>query len=358
MSSAEKFCLRWNDFETNISTAFKQLREDKDFFDVTLACEDEQLEAHKVVLAACSPFFRAILKRNRHEHPLLYLKGIRYTDLTAVLNFMYHGEVNVAQEDLDVFLALAQDLQIKGLTQKNEEQKGNIADTKQNHSEPPSPKVRRPLDLTETSTPKKRVETQPTKPLPPKQELVNYDEDYIEDVTPVKREPCTSQNDPVLCQNTANATYNQAGPNYHYSEERSNQLVDSSLDNSMFDGSYTDYANYEDGDANFSESVRAPNADENKAKREELYQQYLKKDGMCWRCSDCDVAYKQKVHLVEHVEAKHLPNVFFICPHGCGYLGKSRKNIRYHVTQNHWQEQQNLKFDLGSVEFVIDPSHI
>jgi len=357
MSSAEKFCLRWNDFETNISTAFKQLREDKDFFDVTLACEDEQLDAHKVVLAACSPFFRAILKRNRHEHPLLYLKGIRYTDLAAVLNFMYHGEVNVAQEDLDVFLALAQDLQIKGLTQKNEEEKENNEEkNKQTPPEPPSPKIRRPLNLTDTSTPKKRIETsQPIKPLPAKQELVNYDEDYIEDVTPVKREPGSSLNDPVLSQNTVN--YNQAAAKYQYREENSNQLVDSSLDNSMFDGSYNDYANYEDGDTNFSESVRAPNADENKAKREQLYQQYLKKDGMCWRCSECDVAYKQKVHLVEHVEAKHLPNVFFICPHGCGYLGKSRKNIRYHVTQNHWQEQQNLKFDLGSVEFVIDPSN-
>ena len=53
----EKFCLRWNDFENNISVAFRELREDKDFFDVTLACDDEQIQAHKVILSACSPFF-------------------------------------------------------------------------------------------------------------------------------------------------------------------------------------------------------------------------------------------------------------------------------------------------------------
>jgi hypothetical protein len=76
MVSAEKFCLRWNDFESNISVAFRELREDKDFFDVTLACDDDQIQAHKVILSACSPFFRSILKRNRHEHPLLYLKGV------------------------------------------------------------------------------------------------------------------------------------------------------------------------------------------------------------------------------------------------------------------------------------------
>merc|ERR1711915_118014 len=113
----DKFCLRWNDFESNISSAFRELREDKDFFDVTLACEDDQIEAHKVILSACSPFFKTVFKRNRHQHPLLYLKGVKFTDLVAVLNFMYHGEVNVAQDELNNFLAVAEDLRVKGLSQ-------------------------------------------------------------------------------------------------------------------------------------------------------------------------------------------------------------------------------------------------
>ena len=92
---SEKFCLRWNDFETNISSAFRELRDDKDFFDVTLACDDEQIQAHKVILSACSVFFRNILRRNPHQHPLLYMKGVKY-----------HGEVNVAQEELNSFLAV------------------------------------------------------------------------------------------------------------------------------------------------------------------------------------------------------------------------------------------------------------
>ena len=119
--NSEKFCLRWNDFEGNISAAFRELRDDKDFFDVTLACDDEQIQAHKVILSACSPFFRDILRRNPHQHPLLYMKSVKYTDLQAVLNFMYHGEVNVAQEELNSFLAVAEDLKVKGLTQNNSE---------------------------------------------------------------------------------------------------------------------------------------------------------------------------------------------------------------------------------------------
>ena len=128
----EKFCLRWNDFENNICTAFKDLKEEKDFFDVTLACEDNQLQAHKVILSACSPFFRSVLKKNPHQHPLLYLKGVKYEELQSVLNFMYHGEVNIAQEDLNSFLSVAEDLKVKGLTQKNEKQS-----KPQPHHQPP-----------------------------------------------------------------------------------------------------------------------------------------------------------------------------------------------------------------------------
>ena len=118
--SSEKFCLRWNDFESNISVAFRELREEQDFFDVTLACDDEDhVEAHRVILSACSPFFRSVLRRTKHAHPLLYLKGVKHADLVSVLNFMYHGEVNVAQEELNSFLAVAEELKVKGLTQQN-----------------------------------------------------------------------------------------------------------------------------------------------------------------------------------------------------------------------------------------------
>ena len=125
---SEKFCLRWNNFETNISSAFRYLRDDNDFFDVTLVCEDEQIQAHKVILSACSPFFHKILRRNPHQHPLLYMKGVKCQDMKSLLDFMYHGEVNVAQEELNSFLAVAEDLSVKGLTQ-NKPQESSLKDT-------------------------------------------------------------------------------------------------------------------------------------------------------------------------------------------------------------------------------------
>ena len=114
---SEKLCLQWNDFKANANSAFGRFRDDKEFTDVTLACEDgQQMEAHKVILAASSPFLDQILQRNKHPHPLIYLKGFQSQDLLSILDFLYFGEANVYQEDLDSFLAIAEELKLKGLT--------------------------------------------------------------------------------------------------------------------------------------------------------------------------------------------------------------------------------------------------
>ena len=112
----EKLCLKWNDFQENAISAFGTLREDSEFADVTLACEDgQQVEAHKVILASSSPFFLNLLRRNKHRHPLIYMRGLKSEDLVAMIDFLYFGEANIYQENLDSFLAVAEELQLKGL---------------------------------------------------------------------------------------------------------------------------------------------------------------------------------------------------------------------------------------------------
>ena len=124
MGTTEKFCLKWNDFQQNIISTFESLREDTDYTDVTLACEDgQQVEAHKVILAASSPFFQILFRRNRHAHPLIYMRGMKSEDIVAILDFLYYGEANIFQENLDAFLILAEELKLKGLTQDNDEAK-------------------------------------------------------------------------------------------------------------------------------------------------------------------------------------------------------------------------------------------
>ena len=117
MRSSEKLCLKWNDFQENLNSALGDLRNDQDFADVTLACEDgTQIQVHKVILASSSPFFKEMLKRNKHPHPLIYMRGLKAQDLVAMVDFLYFGEANVNEESLDVFLGLAEELKLKGLT--------------------------------------------------------------------------------------------------------------------------------------------------------------------------------------------------------------------------------------------------
>ena len=114
---SEKLCLQWNDFKENVNSAFGKLRGDKEFTDVTLVCEDgQQMEAHKVILASSSPFFEKILQKSKHPHPLIFLRGLQSKDFASILDFIYFGEANVYQEDFDSFLAIAEEIKLKGLT--------------------------------------------------------------------------------------------------------------------------------------------------------------------------------------------------------------------------------------------------
>jgi len=182
MASNEKYCLRWNDFETNISTAFRELREQKDFFDVTLACDDKQVQAHKVILSACSPFFRTVLRANPHQHPLLYLRGVKYSELVNVLNFMYQGEVNIAQEELTEFLSVADDLRVKGLAQGGGKSQGQAKSNLDTKDPPPH--------VNNGPSPSKRKRRSPSPVLPQCSTDFQEESDEIEEVTPqVKQEP-------------------------------------------------------------------------------------------------------------------------------------------------------------------------
>ena len=117
---SEKLCLQWKNFKAKVNSAFGRLRDDKEFTDVTLACEDgEQIEAHKVILASSSPFFEKIFQRNKHPHPLIYLRGFQSQDLLAILDFLYFGEANFFQENLDSFLDIAEQLKLEGLTSQS-----------------------------------------------------------------------------------------------------------------------------------------------------------------------------------------------------------------------------------------------
>ena len=118
MDSEHTVHLKWEEFQSNIRTSYSKLRETNNFSDVTLVSADgRKMMAHRVIFSANSALFEHILIKNNHIQPLIYLRGIKSCHLNSLLNFIYQGEVEVKEEDLDVFLEVATELKITGLSQ-------------------------------------------------------------------------------------------------------------------------------------------------------------------------------------------------------------------------------------------------
>jgi len=339
--TSEKFCLRWNDFESNISVAFRELRDAKEFFDVTLACDDEQIQSHKMILSACSPFFRNILRRNPHQHPLIYLKGVKYTDLQSVLNFMYHGEVNVAQEELNSFLAVAEDLRVKGLTQNKAETKNPKSE---NYAKPKSslfPKSHQlPLNQDPLPPPKHR----PTHSPALFSSLTKAMEDDIQEVVPVKTEPRYPPPAPTVMPPQQDI----------YTTPSSHSLApveDDSFD--YQDDQYAEYEQYEDGQecrgggGGVGEQASYAAVEGNKGQSfqdpAELLQFVMKDhESKKYFCTLCErFSHKGRIITRNHVESQHFPNTFSYPCDLCGDVLSSRSNLMLHRSRKHL----NKKFD-------------
>jgi len=324
MASSEKFCLRWNDFETNISVAFRELREEKDFFDVTLACDDSQIQAHKVILSACSPFFRNVLRRNPHQHPLLYLKGVKYKDILSVLNFMYMGEVNVAQEELNTFLSVAEDLRVKGLTQNNSSSESQASQDSK-HDTPKN--VIRPRDTPDSVAPPPK-RPRPPAPAPhlsgPVQSFRGEDDD-IQEVVPVKSEPRDPAPLPV-------APVEQPQVYHHNTQE---QVMDDQGTVALDDYAdetydYGQYEGYDDGTGMLDTSGMAMGAAD--GNKDDIQSRMWKNSSGLWQCTICNHTSQHTTNMRNHIEVKHVGTPGYYCQQ-CNKFCRTKNALSIHKTR-------------------------
>ncbi|CRK95732.1 CLUMA_CG009189, isoform A [Clunio marinus] len=154
-NNSQQFCLRWNNYQTNLTCVFDQLLQSESFVDVTLACDGNQIKAHKIVLSACSPYFQSLFFDNPCQHPIIIMRDVKWPELKAIVEFMYKGEINVNQDQISPLLAIAEMLQIRGLAEVNSEQNAmgnNLSDTQIETKQTPS------VDLTAKS---RSVESSP-----------------------------------------------------------------------------------------------------------------------------------------------------------------------------------------------------
>jgi len=313
---SEHFCLRWNDFESNISQAFQTLREDKDFFDVTIACEDEQVQAHKVILSACSPFFKKILRKNPHQHPLLFLKGVKYVEIVAILNFMYHGEVNVTQDDLNAFLAVAEELKVKGLTQSDQQTHSEQAKVQ---SQPR--RVREPPDLSESRPAKKRM-------MVPEIDSMS--------TPPVKTEPLAAAD--LLVDVEDDVVYGGGSSHSHSMVAQGTSHETETYDDQKY---YSGYENEEDDiTAQFDANSQALRPEGNKETAQFVLSQLqegIGEDGKRnFVCRLCEFVSERKEKVRQHVESWHGDEmgIRYRCDF-CEKHYKCHSNLRSHVSSSH-----------------------
>ena len=131
-NAPQQFCLRWNNYQTNLTSVFDQLLQSESFVDCTLACDGHSIKAHKMVLSACSPYFQALFMDNPCQHPIIIMRDVKWIEMKAIVEFMYKGEINVSQDQIGPLLKLAEMLKIRGLADVN----GENADTENATSTP------------------------------------------------------------------------------------------------------------------------------------------------------------------------------------------------------------------------------
>merc|ERR1711915_580424 len=256
--------------------------------DVTISCDGEQVTAHKVILSACSVTFRQLLMKNPAPHPVILLWDVSARDLAAILDFMYHGEVNVKQDNLNSFLAVAERLRVRGLCQ-NEGSGGSSGNSKlSNNSEKPKsrqsepslsePGVKRPRlgssfsqhqddDIEELPSPVavKQELSEPTPPIAP---------------PPIRRTPIVPSTQPVAQQFVPPT---QPQDDYQIAET-------GQYDESMQGSEYGDYSGYED------EMAYAEGA---------MMDQSQSKVNEGLHCDECGKVYKSLSSLRNHKSIYH-----------------------------------------------------
>jgi len=311
MSTGDKFCLRWNDYESNISSAFRDIQ---DFHDITLVSEEDQsIKAHKVILSACSPFFHRVLSKNPHQHPMLYLKGVSSQDLQAVLDFCYNGQVNVAQEDLNQFLAVAEDLKVKGLTSRDKG--GNLNQDNSEAQQRQKPPLHPEKPKARLTPSKPRLPTPNPNPMFASGPV---DDDDITEIPAVKAEPGSSAE---AASNASDSSYNQV-------------IAADPFD----DGGYDDYQM----DPQFAQYDESGQMMEDPANKDILAQLDARiasllgrANDKSWFCKSCGKASLIKQEVSRHIEAYHIENHPGVKCDICGMISKTRHALIVHTTRKH-----------------------
>ena len=118
MQHQEKYTLHWHSYTEHLREALSELMLSSEFADVTLVTDDkQQIRAHRNILSAASPVFKNILQLDRKNvNPVIYLRGIKHSEMESIMQFIYLGEARFYEERMSEFIAVFKNLEIKDLS--------------------------------------------------------------------------------------------------------------------------------------------------------------------------------------------------------------------------------------------------
>ncbi|CAB4060000.1 unnamed protein product [Lepeophtheirus salmonis] len=368
MGSTEFLCLRWNEFEANIKNVFTGLRKDEEFFDVTLACGPKQIKAHKIILCAFSPTLRSIIKSVPHSHPLLYLRSVQFHHLESLISFMYNGEVNVSQEDLEDFLSVAEELQIRGLVQNRHSTPSSALSDKEeststsssihpnkkrtasasNIQNTSSDKPNRNLILRpRLSVPSELISTSQTSSSQPQQHqpTTSAEESELEDINSVENEQKYTSEHPVIVSldpdDLGKDDFTHGGAD---DDDLKNEEDDyAEYGSELHEMSSTEEGSMMDADLIMPEPSRSLNTSANSKDLLDVcimkFASSQRNDKGNFKCLKCSYETPRLMDLKRHIESKHFVTDGFPCE-TCGFRSKTRYGLYRHRTRNHKMDLQ------------------
>jgi len=267
---------------------------------VTISCDGEQVTAHKVILSACSVTFRQLLMKNPAPHPVILLWDVSARDLTSILDFMYHGEVNVKQDNLNSFLAVAEKLRVRGLSQGENHETTNSSKASKIISSQSEKSKTRPSDSSFSEPSQKRLR--------PSHE--SQDDDIIEEIPPsIVKQEVGEQSHNVATPGSSSRQIRPASTQHDY------QLTDPGQYDETAD--YAEEYGYEDEMA-YAEGVLDPN----QTKGELI-------------CQPCGKYFSRRDALLIHIRDIHEnAGKIFVCTL-CSKSCKSLQALKMHTSKFH-----------------------
>jgi len=339
MGSDEAFCLKWNDFQGSISSSLGSLRTTSDLLDVTVQCGVESLQCHRLVLSACSDWFKAVFRALPAvtQHPVIVLWEATARDMALLLDFMYNGEVNVKQENLNSFLALAEKLSVRGLTQSQGGGGGDNGEkARDRHKEP----VRQQLAAQSSSTPLVRrqeergesVKRQRVEHRGPEQRVHQQE---VEEVAVVKQEVSreVEQVEQVV----------EDYGNYQEGGEVAQYEGDNMYDSYYDEGGQADYGQLDNSQQMASKAIYGENI-----KKTSQYptisttpipysppSSYLNTPSKSSMANFCEICGRDYANIKQHNDDLHNPNKQPVSCPICGKIFASKNSMRVHKSTLH-----------------------